>query len=120
VPVYTVTQQPSALAVIELRAAENNSNLFVVDETDVKSLRHVKLGISGDHQYFNAALAKKLVEQFIKRIDLNCKMEDDYVLKGLANTKWPGRCMNFQSKVFPNTDWCLDGAHTVESLQVYL
>lgn len=41
---------------------------------------------------------------------------DDFVA-GLENTKWPGRCQTVLDPNYSSTTWCLDGAHTDESLK---
>ena len=37
--------------------------------------------------------------------------------RGLATTKWPGRCQTIVDPIRTGVTWYLDGAHTVESLE---
>ena len=37
--------------------------------------------------------------------------------RGLATTKWPGRCQTVLDANRKDVTWYLDGAHTVESLE---
>ncbi|KAJ2402495.1 Folylpolyglutamate synthetase [Coemansia sp. RSA 2559] len=117
VPAYTVSQKPSALAVIRSRAAERDAPLHVVDPQDVAC---AELGIPGDHQRTNAALAASLCREWVRRTGL-CSMANGLLLDraidaGLRNARWPGRSQTFVSPRSPTLTWHVDGAHTVESM----
>lgn len=76
-------------------------------------------GLAGEHQIYNASLAYRLCQDYLKAApafssdsvdDQNAKL-----LQGLESASWPGRC-----QVLPKDQvtWFFDGAHTVESLEL--
>lgn len=112
VPVFTVEQLPSALEVLEQRAAENEAPLRVIPP-----LNKMELGIPGEHQRVNAALAVALCKEWIRRTDYfpDSVVDDSQWIKdGLRLAKWPGRSQTFTSK--KSATWHVDGAHTTESM----
>ncbi|KAI8875970.1 Mur ligase, partial [Backusella circina FSU 941] len=129
VPAVVLKTLPEALSVIEERAKEKNVILSIVDPGESsKKLSTIKLGIAGEHQKQNAALAIKLCEIWLekmKRIIPNPKKDDLSVefKKGLIMARWPGRGQTleikdtvYRSKAIKKVTWYLDGAHTIESL----
>lgn len=119
-PVFTVTQAGGALEVIEKRAKENNSKLGVVGVHPAIAADEVKLGLSAEYQKANASLAAALAAEHLKALGVEIGFAQDSPLpelfkRGLENVVWPGRC---QIKQEGDIEWCIDGAHTVESLEV--
>ncbi|KAJ2790746.1 Folylpolyglutamate synthetase [Coemansia linderi] len=112
VEVFTVEQPESAMRVIRDRAAER----LAPPPTVVSPLgADVVLGLAGAHQRTNAALAVALCREWIRRQGLSVE-SDDWVAKGLAEARWPGRSQTFASPRHPDMTWFVDGAHTVESM----
>lgn len=91
----------------------------------MSALRHrrvfhseAELGLSGKHQYQNAALAVHLAKRFLSAQtgqSLDEELPAGFV-EGLKATKWPGRCQTVVDPAHPRLTWFLDGAHTRESL----
>ncbi|KAJ2320943.1 Folylpolyglutamate synthetase, partial [Coemansia sp. RSA 2681] len=77
------------------------------------------LGIAGDHQRTNAALAVALcrawVQQRRRGIGAPSPDDDTWISRGLAAARWPGRTQTFMAAV-PGVVWHVDGAHTAESM----
>lgn len=68
----------------------------------------------------NAALAVRLAKSFLQLRTGSLFGESDLpqsFKRGLATTKWPGRCQTIVDPTRPGVTWYLDGAHTVESLE---
>jgi folylpolyglutamate synthase len=117
VPVVTAPQPETAMTVIEQRARElSSSNLIKISSADIEKLKHVRLGLAGEHQYTNAACAVALVNEWTKANGVHC--QESFIEQGLRDAKWPGRCQTFHSEKYPLARFFLDGAHTPESLQV--
>lgn len=119
-PVFTVVQKGGALEVIGKRAEEKNSELRVVDVHPEIAADKVKLGLSAEYQKANASLAVALAAEHLKVLGVEVGFAQDRPLpdlfkRGLESVVWPGRCQIKQEK---NIEWCIDGAHTVESLEV--
>lgn len=66
----------------------------------------------------NAALAIKVVRNWLESHGLP-PLSYDMVKKALSSTRWPGRHQIYQDQNRQST-WCLDGAHTIESIQFAL
>jgi len=117
-PAFTVGQPPAAMAVVKKRAEEKGVPLEVVDvHRDIEN-GTVKLGLAADFQKANASLAVELVAAHMKALGISPGISPprglaDEVKKGLENVKWPGRCQVIKQG---GIDWCIDGAHTMESL----
>lgn len=111
-------------------------NVYSVTHEEETKLHSIRLGIAGAHQNINAAVAKRVCEEIVKRVaegnvrtlrkrdgfDGNAIMvvegtEED-VLEGLRTASWPGRSQTLVNPRYPKITWMLDGAHTPESLQV--
>ncbi|EMG50824.1 MET7 Folylpolyglutamate synthase [Candida maltosa Xu316] len=118
-------QYPETHELIEKRAKELGvSSLEFVDSHD---LPDVELGLSGDFQKQNAALAIRLANTHLKAIgvkedlpEFNADGTIDKLstkfLAGLANVDWPGRCQIIRNNPEGIT-WYIDGAHTIESIE---
>lgn len=122
-PAFISSQReyPQAIGIAQERAKELGvSSLTVVNANDILP-QLVKLGLAGDFQRENAALAVEIAATHLKKLgvlsDVNLKELPEKFLTGLANTKWDGRCqvINDESK---QIEWFIDGAHTLESINV--
>jgi dihydrofolate synthase/folylpolyglutamate synthase len=102
VPVVTVDQEPSAMAVIREAAEEKGCMLHVVSSTEVK----YKLGLLGRHQYENAALALRASE-LVSDVIASPSRTDEAISRAFLNTRWPGRL----EVVSREPLIILDGAH---------
>lgn len=119
-PAFTVEQKLGALEIIQARAAEKNSKLELVRVHPEIMAGRVKLGLPADYQKSNASLATALAAEHLKSLGINVELAPDKSLpdlfkRGLEAVVWPGRC---QVKQENSIEWCIDGAHTVESLEV--
>ncbi|KAJ2757726.1 Folylpolyglutamate synthetase, partial [Coemansia nantahalensis] len=74
-----------------------------------------QLGIAGDHQRTNAALAAALCRTWAERTG-RTPADPAWITAGLAAARWPGRTQQFASPRIPQLTWFVDGAHTVESM----
>ena len=101
IPVVTATDDPSAFAVIEATARENNSPL-----TRVNQPLPAHSGLLGEHQKLNAALALATVQVLQPQIPVT----DAQVRTGLASVQWPGRLQLLRRG---NQRILLDGAHNL-------
>ncbi|KAI5953920.1 MET7 [Candida margitis] len=117
-------EYPKTHELIEQRAKELGvSSLNFVHPND---LPDVELGLSGEFQKENAALAVRLADTHLKSIGVDSRLEvsssdgkieslPDRFIKGLKDVDWPGRCQvitNNPSGII----WYVDGAHTIESI----
>ncbi|KAJ2710084.1 Folylpolyglutamate synthetase [Coemansia spiralis] len=114
VPVVSVPQPASALAVIAARAEERAAPLQVVTPLGSDGAAP-QLGISGDHQLTNAALAAALCRTWAERTG-RTPADPAWIAAGLAAARWPGRTQQFASPRVPQLTWFVDGAHTAESM----
>ncbi|KAL0091121.1 Mur ligase [Phycomyces blakesleeanus] len=129
VPAIAFEQLPEAMQVIEERAKEKEAPLQVLHARDIDALKDVEIGLAGVHQKYNALTAIALCKIWLKhcrQIELTETVPAGF-RKGLANVKWPGRGQQLcatetkYASQIPNprdVTWYLDGAHTLESLQV--
>jgi len=132
VPAFTVSQPEEAMRVLHQRAEEIGCSLQVVPSLDAfldkESL--LRLNLSSVVQYLNASLALQLVNTWTAHNKLGkrneCNLLEISTLKpplclnektanGLRNCIWPGRCQTFRNG---SVLYYLDGAHTVESIDV--
>ncbi|RCI03852.1 Folylpolyglutamate synthetase, partial [Rhizopus stolonifer] len=126
VPVVSFEQPPLAMEVVERRAQEKNAPLTVLHAKDNTKLDGVEIGLAGIHQKYNALTAIELCKIWLKKVRGIEFKEDvpEEFKKGLALVKWPGRgqTLSIQDTKYAskssNATWYLDGAHTVESLEV--
>jgi dihydrofolate synthase/folylpolyglutamate synthase len=121
VPVVTAGQTPEVLRVIERRCEESGAPLFrynsefsaetASSDPEAVSLhyqgsstyRDVSLGLAGEYQIMNAALAIKAVEAVSEKYpDMVCDIR-----KGLGAVRWPGRL-----EMIKNSAVLIDGAQS--------
>ena len=101
IPVVTAPQHPEAMAVLTKVAEERGAPLTVVEEPC-----QLPLGLIGEHQAWNAALAVAALKV------TGIQISDDRIAEGLRLTQWPAR---FQ-QLDPRTT--LDGAHNAHAADV--
>lgn len=126
IPVVTGVRQDSARAVIRRRAAGQNAPLYQHGRDFRTRLgnsgfhyygldhtwRELRLGLSGDHQTGNAALALAACE-LLARADL-IRLNEAAIRQGLRQTRWPGRL-----EVAGQAPYViLDGAHNFMAARV--
>ncbi|SEA28709.1 dihydrofolate synthase / folylpolyglutamate synthase [Pseudobutyrivibrio sp. ACV-2] len=97
IPVVIGQMDNEAAAVIETRAKDLGCALTKADEVD-KSL---KLGLFGEYQRKNAAVAVEIIKS------LSLTVDNQTIEKGLANAVWPGRMQIINEAPFV----MVDGAH---------
>ncbi len=112
---FTVPQPPEAQAVLAERAAQRGCELVLVPgEADLP--RDVVLGLEGDFQRTNAALAVRLARHWAEQRGVD--LPPAAVRRGLEQAEWPGRAQRLAAPSTPGITWFLDGAHTPESMVV--
>lgn len=96
VPVISAPQDEEALKVIRERAKALKSDLTVVDEP----LSHVRLGLMGPHQAWNAAVALEVMRE------LGIRVPAVILESALQTVHWAGRFHHLEDGRF-----IVDGAH---------
>lgn len=140
VPAFTVPQPEQSLEVLKERAEKSPCPLYLCPDLDAFEMgpKPIQLGLAGDHQRSNAALALQLARTWLARqgyLDINEPKEppqisklpgkklvppastfrlDEPMIKGLQETVWLGRNQILHHG--PVT-WYIDGAHTTSSIQ---
>lgn len=117
------TEYPQSLITVEEVAQEVGvSSLEVIDPSLLPP--ETKLGLAGDFQKQNAALAIKMAAIHLAKLGVpQAELELDGSIPekfatGLAQTKWDGRCQILQHPDYEHITWYIDGAHTLESINV--
>lgn len=111
-----------------LKTVENEANQIGVASFEVVMAdlipRDIKLGLAGDFQRQNAAVAVKLAEKHlvslgVQGIDIDENGLPDEFVEGLEKARWDGRCQIIADKKdYDHITWYIDGAHTMESINV--
>ncbi|PNJ45664.1 folylpolyglutamate synthase, mitochondrial isoform X3 [Pongo pygmaeus] len=136
VPAFTVLQPEGPLAVLRDRAQQISCPLYLCPMLEAleEGGPPLTLGLEGEHQRSNAALALQLAHCWLQRQDHHGAGEPkasrpgllwqlplapvfqptSHMRLGLRNTEWPGRTQVLRRG--PLT-WYLDGAHTASSVQ---
>ncbi|KAI0068812.1 FolC bifunctional protein [Artomyces pyxidatus] len=117
VPALTVNQPQEGMAMLRQQSIDLKASEFEVVPL-APELTDIKLGLAGVHQVQNAKLAIQLVKKFLQiheSVEPEPELSESFI-KGLEETKWPGRCQTVPDPKEQTTTWFLDGAHTVESL----
>uniref|UniRef100_A0A1B0CTM4 Folylpolyglutamate synthase n=2 Tax=Lutzomyia longipalpis TaxID=7200 RepID=A0A1B0CTM4_LUTLO len=122
--IFTVDQPPGCLRVIEQRAKEKNATLTVVPDFDTYNwVQFPGKNVGTKVQRVNASLAIQLSHDWLqhhrltrlkRKVNLLKEISEE-ISDGIENTKWPGRC---QIIPFHRRTIFLDGAHTLESMEV--
>jgi folylpolyglutamate synthase len=116
---FTVPQELEAMQVLEERAKEKLTELAVVERRKDIESGDVKIGLEGDFQKDNASLAVAVAGAHLSKMGFGDvlhgeKLPEEF-LRGLEQVSWEGRC---EVMAEGNIEWCIDGAHTVESIKV--
>ncbi len=119
VPCFTVPQEPEAMQELKERAKEKRTDLTVIERMPEIERGDVKIGLEGDFQKDNASLAVAVAAAHLNEVrfgdaSLGDKLPEEFV-RGLEQVKWEGRC---EVRTEHNIEWCIDGAHTTESIKV--
>ena len=114
-PAFSVAQPASAVPVIKERAMARNTTVTFVSV--FPQLDGIRLGLAAKFQKDNASLAISLAAAHLEKMgfklpELSIGLPDEFV-DGLQTAKWPGRC---DLRKVGQIEWCLDGAHTKESI----
>lgn len=84
--------------------------------------RAARLGLAGDFQRLNAAVAVKVAQLHLRHlgvadVDLADGLPDEFAA-GLASARWDGRCQVVAPRPgYDKVTWYIDGAHTLESVR---
>ena len=95
IPVVSAPQAPDVEKVIRTRAAECEAPLQFVND----SYQKTSLGLSGEYQKQNAALAIAALRA--AKVDI----DDSSIARGLASVDWPARFQRWDERIV------IDGAH---------
>lgn len=117
---FSVEQPTNAMEVLNSRASERGVELNVVGVHPEIRDGSAKLGLAADFQMGNASLAAALVGAHMQALGHPINVTPDgplpeEVKRGLLNVEWPGRCQVMHQG---SVEWNIDGAHTMESLDV--
>lgn len=115
------TEYPQSLETVEHEAKEIGVSSLEVVNADLIP-RDIKLGLAGDFQRQNAAVAVKLAEKHLAKFGVEVDLEDglpDEFVEGLEKARWDGRCQIIsERKDYDHITWYIDGAHTMELINV--
>lgn len=116
-------QYPQTIAHIEGRARQlGAASLEVVPPLAIPA--DARLGLAGDFQRQNAALAVLLAREHLRALGVlprplgtAWELPQEF-RRGLEETRWEGRCQVIKES--PRLTWFVDGAHTAELVTVAL
>lgn len=131
IPVVTGNIVPSAMAVIENKAAEEAAKMYRFGEEYTIAYEHldatwgelfdfsneagkiskVDVSLIGQHQVENAGMAIELFYQYCKL--MNLPFQRKMILNGLKKAKWPGR----MERISEEPLIILDGAHNTHAME---
>ena len=103
IPVLTIKQHPDVMDIISMTARERGAPLQVV----TTPVRGYELGLAGQHQLWNAALAVAA----LKAVGL--RFPDTVLRAGLKQVDWPARFQRLDA----DNRVILDGAHNIDSAE---
>lgn len=124
---------PQSMDIVEREArATEVSSFEVVHASTVPA--HVFLGLAGDFQHRNAAVAVAIARTHLRQLGIDVGLLNagkntvtdenasfslpDAFVRGLACVRWDGRCQTIRnSPGYDRVTWYIDGAHTVESIR---
>lgn len=123
VKAFSAPQKPGAEAVLLKRAEERGTQLEIVrGHPQLKPGGDLKLGLAGDFQYTNAAVAVAAAGEYLRKTGVENIPEDvlkanlpEKFRKGLETTRLGGRCETRNEK---SVSWYIDGGHTLESIKL--
>lgn len=102
VPVVTLRQKPEVMEVLAKTARERGAQLFIL----TNPMRGYQLGLYGQHQLWNAALAVQALKT------AGFKMTDAILRDGLLNVDWPARFQRMEQERI-----IVDGAHNLDAAE---
>ncbi len=121
---FTAPQKEEAITVLKERAAEKGTDLHIIDLHPSLANGSIKLGLSADFQKINASVAIAAAAAHLRALghtsipdptkSAHIELPPQFV-KGLEQVRWSGRCEVRREK---NVAWHIDGAHTLESIEV--
>ncbi len=103
IPIITLKQKPEAMEVITRTAREREAPLTVV----TTPIRGYELGLAGQHQHWNAALAVAALKA------LGMKPPEAVLSNGLREVQWPARFQLLDKE----GQFILDGAHNQDAAE---
>ena len=115
-PAFTVPQEPEAMKVLQQRARD--AGVELVEVGIHPALRDVAVRPDEAYQRRNASMAIQLSAAALKKLGVELDLRDKLpkeVVQGIENVNWRGRCEELPAR---GKNWCLDGAHTEESLEI--
>jgi len=116
---FTVPQEPEAMEQLIARANEKHAKLTVIERMEDIESGVLKIGLDGDFQKDNASLAVAVAGAHLSKTGFHKFLQGESLpnefRKGLQQVKWEGRC---EVKTEGNIKWCIDGAHTLESINL--
>jgi folylpolyglutamate synthase len=116
---FTVSQESEVMQELKERAKEKHVKLTVIERMEDIESGDVKLGLDGEFQKDNASLAVAVAGAHLSKVGLGDVFQDNKLpkefMRGLEQAKWEGRC---EVRKEGNIEWCIDGAHTIESINV--
>lgn len=113
-------EYPHTIEYVEKIAKENAVSSFEVVEKGLVPA-NIKLGLAGEFQLKNAAVAVKIAQTHLKQLGVNVEITDkslpEEFVTGLESARWDGRCQVIRNfKGYDRITWYVDGAHTIESI----
>lgn len=112
-------EYPESLKVVEDVANEIGVSSLEVVNADIIP-PSTKLGLAGDFQRKNAAVAVKIAQAHLKKLGVHIESDDELpqqFIQGLEAARWDGRCQIINNySGYDRISWFIDGAHTLESI----
>ena len=126
VPAYSVPQPEGAERVLRERAAERKTDVRFISIHPALKTGKVELGLQGGFQKINASLAIAVSAQHLQRLGYTgvpdpLKPTDTLpaeFIAGLEAARLGGRCEVRSDHRHSGLTWYIDGAHTLESVEV--
>ncbi|GES62489.1 FolC bifunctional protein [Aspergillus terreus] len=123
VKAFSAPQPGGAEKVLHDRAADKKTEVEIVSgHPDLVRGGDIKLGLAGDFQYTNAAIAVATAAEFLRKVgiedvpaDILSKPLPPKFRKGLETARLGGRC---ETRYEKNIAWYIDGGHTLESIKL--
>lgn len=103
IPVLTIKQHPDVMDIISMTARERGAPLQVV----TTPVRGYELGLAGQHQLWNAALAVAALKA------VGMRFPESVLRAGLKQVDWPARFQRLDA----DNRLILDGAHNIDSAE---
>ena len=112
-----ISQPEAAKAVLQEVADQKKCELHILRTRESIRSGNWQLGLQGKFQQINASLAFELAWKWLclRGYQEFTFQFEERVRLGLLYVQWPGRC---ETRLDHGIKWCIDGAHTPESLKV--